>query len=49
MQKIIAHEQEEVTTKRAKVDLQALGTRAYLDNTVVPILMSGMAELAKER
>uniref|UniRef100_UPI0001AB2939 Protein dpy-30 homolog n=1 Tax=Homo sapiens TaxID=9606 RepID=UPI0001AB2939 len=32
-----------------KVDLQSLPTRAYLDQTVVPILLQGMAVLAKER
>ncbi|XP_039272636.1 protein dpy-30 homolog [Styela clava] len=31
------------------VELQSLPTRAYLDQTVVPILLSGLATLAKER
>ena len=35
--------------KRQKVDLQSLPTRAYLDQTVVPILLQGMSVLAKER
>ncbi|ESO93589.1 hypothetical protein LOTGIDRAFT_118956, partial [Lottia gigantea] len=35
--------------KKAKVDLQSLPTRAYLDQTVVPILLQGMSVLAKER
>ena len=28
---------------------QALPVRAYLDQTVVPVLLQGLAELAKER
>ena len=34
---------------RSKVDLQSLNTRAYLDHTVVPILLDAMAVVAKER
>uniref|UniRef100_A0A3Q3MHP3 Protein dpy-30 homolog n=1 Tax=Mastacembelus armatus TaxID=205130 RepID=A0A3Q3MHP3_9TELE len=34
---------------KQKVDLQALPTRAYLDQTVVPILLQGLSMLAKER
>ncbi len=51
MQKIITNEKEnmECPVKKAKVDLQSLPTRAYLDQTVVPILMQGMSVLAKER
>ena len=51
LQKIVASEKEagDASSKRPKVDLQSVGTRAYLDNTVVPILMTGMAVLAKER
>ncbi len=30
-------------------NLSSLSTRAYLDQTVVPILLQGMAELARER
>ena len=50
-QKIITSEKEasEVPSKRPKVDLQALPTRAYLDQTVVPILLQGMSVLSKER
>uniref|UniRef100_A0A3Q1EPF3 Dpy-30 histone methyltransferase complex regulatory subunit n=1 Tax=Acanthochromis polyacanthus TaxID=80966 RepID=A0A3Q1EPF3_9TELE len=33
---------------KQKVDLQALPTRAYLDQTVVPILLQGLSVLAKE-
>ena len=32
-----------------KVDLQTLPIRAYLDQTVVPILLQGMSQLVKER
>merc|ERR1712141_966317 len=51
MQKIIATEKEngETAAKRPKVDLQSLPSRAYLDKTVVPILLQGMSVLAKER
>nr|XP_046233527.1 protein dpy-30 homolog isoform X1 [Scatophagus argus] len=34
---------------KQKVDLQALPTRAYLDQTVVPILLQGLSMLAKDR
>ncbi|XP_028311339.1 protein dpy-30 homolog isoform X2 [Gouania willdenowi] len=34
---------------KQKVDLQALPTRAYLDQTVVPVLLQGLSVLAKER
>jgi len=42
-------EASEPAGKRPKVDLQSLPTRAYLDQTVVPILLQGMSALAKER
>ncbi|CAK4081005.1 unnamed protein product [Aphanomyces euteiches] len=32
-----------------KVDVQSLPIRAYLDQTVVPILLQGMSSLVKER
>lgn len=35
--------------KRPRVDLQALPTRQYLDQTVVPILLQALSTLAKER
>ncbi|TNN28258.1 Protein dpy-30 [Liparis tanakae] len=35
-------------TSKQKVDLQALPTRAYLDQTVVPILLQGLSLLAKD-
>ncbi|KAK6329556.1 protein dpy-30 homolog [Coregonus clupeaformis] len=34
---------------KQKVDLQSLPTRAYLDQTVVPVLLQGLSVLAKER
>jgi len=52
LQKMIAKEKEtsgEAPLKKPKVDLQSLPTRAYLDKTVVPILLQGMSVLAKER
>jgi protein dpy-30 len=35
--------------KKNESDVQALPIRAYLDQTVVPVLLQGLAELAKER
>jgi len=32
-----------------KINLQALPVRSYLDQTVVPLLLQGMAVLVKER
>ncbi|XP_069118977.1 LOW QUALITY PROTEIN: protein dpy-30 homolog [Argopecten irradians] len=50
VQKIITSEKDlDMSAKRPRVDLQSLPTRAYLDQTVVPILLSGMSVLAKER
>ncbi|XP_053556873.1 protein dpy-30 homolog [Bombina bombina] len=45
-------ENEKANTEKVskqKVDLQALPTRAYLDQTVVPILLQGLSVLTKER
>jgi len=39
----------EVPTKKTRVDLQSVPTRQYLDQTVVPILLQGLAALSKER
>jgi|UniRef100_A0A8C0W8A5 protein dpy-30 len=36
-------------SSKQKVGLQSLPTRAYLDQTVMPILLQGLAVLAKER
>ena len=41
------HKEEGV--KRNEANLQSLPIRAYLDQTVVPVLLQGLAELAKER
>ncbi|XP_076442496.1 protein dpy-30 homolog [Babylonia areolata] len=51
IQKLITNEKEsgDAQAKRSKVDLQSLPTRAYLDQTVVPILLQGMSVLSKER
>jgi protein dpy-30 len=51
VQKIIANEidQQQPTTKKSRLDLQSLPTRQYLDQTVVPILLQGLAALSKER
>jgi len=48
VQKIIAKELEP-PTKKSRVDLQSVPTRQYLDQTVVPILLQGLAALSKER
>ena len=34
---------------KQKADLSTLPTRAYLDQTVVPILLQGMSQLARDR
>ena len=36
-------------SKKIDSNLQSLPIRAYLDQTVVPVLLQGLAELAKER
>ena len=40
---------KDVCRKKNKNDLQSLSSRAYLERTVVPIVMDGMSALAKER
>lgn len=49
IEKIIESEATELASKKTKVDLQGLPVRAYLDQTIVPILLQGMSVLAKER
>jgi protein dpy-30 len=49
VEKIIENESAEIANKKPKVDLQGLPVRAYLDQTIVPILLQGMSVLAKER
>ena len=50
-QKVVTNEKSsfDLPPKKSKVELQSLPTRAYLDQTVVPILMQGLSALAKER
>jgi protein dpy-30 len=38
-----------VNTNMNNQNINSLTTRAYLEQTVVPVVMQGMAELAKER
>ncbi len=40
---------ESQESKKSRTELQTLPTRQYLDSTVVPILLEGLAALAKER
>jgi len=40
---------QQQSTEKNKADLSTLPTRAYLDQTVVPILLQAMSQLAKER
>ena len=49
LQKFLAMEAERAAAPRPKVDIMSLSTRAYLDHTVVPILLDAMATIAKER
>lgn len=35
--------------KKPRTDVRSLPTRQYLDNTVVPILLDGLAALSRER
>ncbi|XP_029906437.1 protein dpy-30 homolog [Myripristis murdjan] len=49
IQRIVDSEKGADKVLKQKVDLQALPTRAYLDQTVVPILLQGLSLLAKER
>ena len=40
---------EALQNAQDKLNLQALPIRAYLDQTVVPLLLDGMSALVKER
>ncbi|CAF0783141.1 unnamed protein product [Rotaria sordida] len=40
---------DDSTISKQKTDLSTLPTRAYLDQTVVPILLQGMSQLARDR
>ncbi|XP_069463022.1 protein dpy-30 homolog isoform X3 [Ambystoma mexicanum] len=49
-QRIVENEKSNAEkVSKQKVDLQSLPTRAYLDQTVVPILLQGLSVLSKER
>jgi len=37
------------SNKKARIDVNTLPTRQYLDQTVVPILLQGVTQLSKER
>merc|ERR1712168_607432 len=45
----VAAKEKEQPAQKPTVELQGLPTRAYLDQTVVPVLLGGMSTLAKER
>ena len=49
VQEIAQDELEKAKQPMRKVEIQSLNTRAYLDHTVVPILMDAMTAVAKER
>lgn len=36
-------------SKKVQTDVRAIPTRQYLDQTVVPLLLSALTELVKER
>jgi protein dpy-30 len=40
---------DEKGTDQQSINLQTASTRSYLEQTVVPVVMQGMAELARER
>merc|ERR1712080_273252 len=46
---IAAQQREAIKQSPGPVELQSLSTRQYLDETVVPLLLEGLAILAKER
>ncbi|CAF1073953.1 unnamed protein product [Adineta steineri] len=43
------NQKDESTNNKQKADVSTLPTRAYLDQTVVPILLQGMSQLARDR
>ena len=45
----IEQQQMDSTNGKQKPDLSTLPTRAYLDQTVVPVLLQGMSQLARDR
>eukprot|EP00544_Gedaniella_sp_CCMP2646_P010180 CAMPEP_0202481766 /NCGR_PEP_ID=MMETSP1361-20130828/1249_1 /ASSEMBLY_ACC=CAM_ASM_000849 /TAXON_ID=210615 /ORGANISM="Staurosira complex sp., Strain CCMP2646" /LENGTH=104 /DNA_ID=CAMNT_0049109355 /DNA_START=59 /DNA_END=373 /DNA_ORIENTATION=- len=46
---LLRQQQQQAAQLQANSHLKSLPIRAYLDQTVVPILLDGMSELAKER
>ena len=42
-------EKDDAEKRLPKIDVQSLPTRAYLDQTVVPILLQALSTLSKER
>lgn len=44
-----ASNSQQQSSEKAKPDVTTLPTRAYLDQTVVPILLQAMSQLARER
>ena len=52
LQKLVAEDEaivQNVASAKCTTNIQSLPTRQYLDRTVVPILLQGMAAVAKER
>lgn len=45
----IQEAEKDLEEAQEKLNLQALPIRAYLDQTVVPLLLDGMSALVKER
>ena len=45
----VKNEEEKKDDKKSSQNLNNLPIRAYLDQTVVPLVLQGMAEVAKER
>ncbi|KAL1505763.1 hypothetical protein ABEB36_005250 [Hypothenemus hampei] len=42
-------QENQIKKSTSRADLSSLPTKQYLDQTIVPILMSGLSYLAKER
>jgi protein dpy-30 len=36
-------------SKKSRIDMQSMPTRQYLDQAVVPVVLQGLAAVAKER
>ncbi|KAL5463205.1 hypothetical protein EMCRGX_G032084 [Ephydatia muelleri] len=46
---VLDYELERMKHPKTTVEIQSMSTRAYLDHTVIPILLDAMAVVAKER